>query len=413
MLRSFAFGSLSTLLLIAFAASLLSYPVDVLNLGNVLFQANRRDQGKPVALSPAGELEAVELPLANTEGLLADAAERLLPPRWVFENLTEIRLMRFLRNCGITRYQVRVLLDKTCCTVKERGCEVTPPEFIIWQLSKENRQKVYTALARSPNNYAQRYAFRFPQGTLEERLHLSGLSKREVQIVSRLTYTNNLGLECFSDLQTVRDVMSTNAFNNLVGALYQNPAFNLRLRVAPESNVNQLAEYWGRGGREQLIEPLLKALRRVPGGGLINVSALLPPFARLRLFTYPNAWADPTAARQDCIFTSLNFFNEQPDTNFLDAAYVQKVVSSEYATVNGVDPAFGDLISLVDEKTDSVVHMCVYIADGFVFTKNGISRQQPWVLMRLTDVLKEYCGLYQTNKVAILRHKNLAKHSPV
>ena len=50
--------------------------------------------------------------------------------------------------------------------------------------------------------------------------------------------------------------------------------------------------------------------------------------------------------------------------------------------------------------------MCVYIAEGFVFTKNGISRDQPWVLMRWTDVLKEYSGLYNTDKVVILRCKH-------
>ena len=403
---SFVLGCVATLLVIAFAAALVFYPVSVSKLGSVRFWGRHDVQGKPAALSSAGQIEAVELPLANTEGMLPDAAERLQPPRWVFANLTETRLQRLLRTCGFSGYEIRVLLGTPCFKVTDKGCEIAPPEFILWRLSKEHRQMVYSVLARDPNNYAQRNPFRFPPGTLAERLHLSGLQRREIWVVSRLTYTNYLGMECFADLQVARAALSTNAFNNLVGALYQTPAFILRLRVSPAADVDKLASYWGRGGREKLVEPLLKALRRVPGGGVINVSTLLPPFAQLRLFTFPDAWADPTAAQQDCVFTSLNFFNEQPDTNLLNADYVRKIMESDYAPVQGDSPAFGDLIVLMDEKTELAVHMCVYIADGFVFTKNGMSREQPWVLMQLADVLKGYFGQQPSDKIVILRHKD-------
>jgi hypothetical protein len=36
------------------------------------------------------------------------------------------------------------------------------------------------------------------------------------------------------------------------------------------------------------------------------------------------------------------------------------------------------------------LHMCAYIADDVVFTKNGANIQQPWVLMKLSEMLSSY-----------------------
>ena len=127
--------------------------------------------------------------------------------------------------------------------------------------------------------------------------------------IIRLTYTNS-GRICFTDLHTAREVLTPDGFEELTETLYEIPAFTLRLHVTPSTDVKALVNYWGKGAREKRIKPLLTALAKVPGGSAISVSYLLPPFARLRLYTYPDAWDDPTASSQDCFFTSMNFFNE-------------------------------------------------------------------------------------------------------
>ena len=95
----------------------------------------------------------------------------------------------------------------------------------------------------------------------------------------------------------------------------------------------------------------------------------------MRLYTYPEAWTDPTITVQDCLFTAMNFFNEPPDTHFLDRAYSRKVLESDYEPIPD-GPAFGDLVALFNQQ-DNAVHACVYIADDFVFTKNGTNAEQP------------------------------------
>ena len=51
------------------------------------------------------------------------------------------------------------------------------------------------------------------------------------------------------------------------------------------------------------------------------------------------------------------------------------------------------------------IHVCVYIAENFVFTKNGVNPGQPWVLMRLPDILPPYFGPNKPGRILCLRHR--------
>jgi hypothetical protein len=185
------------------------------------------------------------------------------------------------------------------------------------------------------------------------------------------------------------------------------PAYILHLELNSDSDVQGLVNYWGKGGREKLIAPLLSSLARVPGGGSINISYFLPTFARLRLYTYPESWNDDSVTKQDCVFTSLNFFNERPDTNLFDLAYREKYINEQYFAVKE-DPSFGDLVVLLNEQ-DEVFHACVYIAEGFVFTKNGFNAAQPWVVMKMSDMLHFYDAAAKSRHILFLRLKRFAE----
>ena len=43
-------------------------------------------------------------------------------------------------------------------------------------------------------------------------------------------------------------------------------------------------------------------------------------------------------------------------------------------------------------QSKSLIHMCVYLADDVVFTKNGGDYLQPWVLMKIPDLVKYYAS---------------------
>lgn len=359
----------------------------------------------PTRTGPWGELAATEVPLANPNGVLPDQKERLQKPAWFFQNFTEAQLVQLLRTCDLRPVQRRILFDKQFWQVTSNGCTITPPEPVIWSLDSRARSILYGALANCPSNYAQCYPFRFAGESFTQQLRASGLSETDIQIVKRLAYTN-AGAVCFTDLRAIHDVLQPAEFEDLVGALYQVPAYSLELTVPPEADVEGMVRYWGKAHREKIVSPLLKGLARVPGGGAINVAQLLPPFARARLYSYPDAWNDPNAPREDCFYTAMNFFTETPDTNYFDRAYTERVLGEDYCAVDGT-ATFGDRLLFVDAQ-ERGVHMCVYIAGDFVFTKNGINRAEPWVLMRLADVLSIYLGPHHNGRMVICRPKDKA-----
>jgi hypothetical protein len=49
------------------------------------------------------------------------------------------------------------------------------------------------------------------------------------------------------------------------------------------------------------------------------------------------------------------------------------------------------------------VHMCVYVADDIVFTKNGYAPREPWVLMRERDMMIHYSPKKPLSR-AVFRH---------
>jgi hypothetical protein len=343
----------------------------------------------------------VELPLVNTDGIFPDRAERLQDPKWFFEKFTESSLSRFFSSCDLRPVERRILMDKRSWDIRTNGVSVRPPEQLVWSLTHGARQQIYSALAKSAANYPQCFPFRFPLNGFDLKFKDSGLPLEQLGRIKRLTYTNDAYL-CFSDLETVKRVLKPEDFKDLIETLYIVPSYLLKLRINADSDIDGLIKYWGKGGREKRIAPILASLSKVPGGTSMNISYLLPTFARLRLYTYPEAWNDATASQQDCFFTAMNFFNETPDTNFFGSAYSRKVLDSEYEPVTG-EPTLGDVITLFNDRGDAV-HTCVYIADDFVFTKNGINSAQPWVLMRMADMLLIYYN--ESGRILFLRRKN-------
>jgi hypothetical protein len=355
----------------------------------------------PGTPGPWGVLEPIQIPLANPDGVIPDQDERFQDPKWFFEKYSQADLTRFFLSCDLRPVEQRILMDVASWEISDEGISVFPPEAVVWALSPRVRQQIYSVLEKSTSNYAQCFPFRFAVGGLDSKLQGSGLDAAEIERVKRLAYTN-ANYVCLTDLELIRRVLKPADFKNVLEMLYVIPTYFLRVRVPPNADVEALVKYWGKGGREKRIAPLLNSVARAPGAA-VNVSYLLPTFARLRLYTYPDSWSDPTVKKQDCFFTAMNFFNETPNTNFFDLQYSRKILSSDYAPVED-QPVFGDILTLFNEAGEAI-HTCVYVADDFVFTKNGINPAQPWVIMRIPDMLLIYYTSEKHGGMMFLRRK--------
>lgn len=355
---------------------------------------------------PGGIIEALKIPFNDSPLVFIDRPTRLQKPHWFFEKFSVAQLTDFLRNSFLTPNQLNDLAKTSRVEIATNGCLVTPSEYLVRSLSPASHSKIYATLETSPFNYAQQFPFRFGTKDFESRFEGSDLSPEKLQVIRGLTYTNSDDL-CLTDLQSLSLLLSTNEFDRAMDALYRFPVYRLRLRVMPGSNVDLLKNYWGRGGREDKIRPLISSLAKVPrkGGSSINISYLLPPFARLRLYTFPNSWKEATVEKQDCFWSAMNFFNDQPDLGFLEPNYTKQILESHYRVVQG-DPTFGDLLTLVDTNGTGY-HICVYLVDHFVFTKNGVNTLSPWVIMKLSDMLL-FFPTEDAHKFVIYRRKDLS-----
>jgi hypothetical protein len=93
----------------------------------------------------------------------------------------------------------------------------------------------------------------------------------------------------------------------------------------------------------------------------------MPPTARLRLFTYPDAWPDPDAEPAGLLLDFFNFFRDPPDPRFLDSKHNKEVleVNTIQSTAN---PCLATSWSCSTNKSNGL-HACVYIADDFCVHK--------------------------------------------
>lgn len=342
------------------------------------------------ATTPAwGELITSDVQLENPEEYLATDFDTNRPAVWVFAGMSVEKVRAQLGQCGLTPGQIEQALAPANLSTTPTDTSVTPGPELILALSAEVRGKLYSFLAHNPANIYMYFPACFPAHTFDLAMHESHVAPETIALVKPLLYQRGPA-QYFSDHSVVMQrIASAEQRLLLLKALSRQPAVLARLRVRPTTDVDKLLGYWtaAPGVRFKDLRPLLESLQRLPEGGSVSLMYLLPPFARERLYTFPLPPRTGEPA-MDCHWSSLNFFNEQPDDRFGNPGYAASVLTKNYYPVQKPS-TYGDVIVLVDEKNNGL-HSAVYIADNIVFTKNGNSHQQPWILMRLDNLLATY-----------------------
>jgi hypothetical protein len=237
----------------------------------------------------------------------------------------------------------------------------------------------------------------FKEEMLNQQLQDSGLSQKSIALLKRLLYRNpGSPLLIFSDwgvaLRQIPDEAEKRLF---MKTLSRKPSLLAEIRITPDSNIDQLANYWGVGGRRKDIEPLLSSIKNLKTNVDLSLIYLLPAFVRDRIYTYPFPTSDGTGIKQDCFWTAFNTFNLTPDDKMCEMDYIAKTLEHGYYKI--YEPSqLGDIICLsIGGK--KVIHAAIFITTDIVFTKNGYDFTQPWVLMRKQDMLDTYAARYPTS----------------
>lgn len=362
----------------------------------------------PTSTPPWGQIESTPIVLERPDESLLSERLTLPPPAWFFEHFTEERLAAWLSAGDLTAAQQQQLTNRAHWMAASNGWFVLPPVEVLRTLSATARARIYPDLFKHPLNRSRGRPFQIAADKFEDWLAGCRLPDERAALFRSLTYRHGERLY-FADFEVLEAECTLDEQQRLRKAMSQSPALLVRLRVTPDSDIEALARYWSGGRPGQAMKPFLQSLARVPGGASVSVSFFFPTFARLRLYTYPDPNTDPTAARQDCYWTALNFFNERPSNRFFNESIVQKTLHTDYTEV--APPwTFGDLVMLLEEGR-TAIHLCVYVAEDVVFTKNGSDPLRPWVLMRIPDMVEEY-QMLQGKPVQAIGLRRKAAASP-
>jgi hypothetical protein len=393
------------------AAGLLSFalahPLD--KVSSRIFSSFAAEKKDSTDLAPKetpawGELMTYDVEMERPEEYAAMEINNLAQPTWTFEGMNPAQARKTLSDCGVLSDQIERAFSPDSVTFTNGNTILKPDNKVIFALMPEVRAKLYAELAKSSANTYMRFPFCFPGHSFETIASDSDVDDAAIALVRTLLYSRGEN-KYFSDFEAVmRQLPDEKQRLSLVKALSRQSAVLARIRIRPTTDIDKLLNYWAwaPGVRFTDLRPLLDSIRQLPDGGSISLLYFLPKFAREHLYTYPLP-AQPGDPTMDCHWTSLNFFNETPDNRLSDPSYSVPYIASHYYQIDK-PTHYGDVIFLLDEKGQAI-HSAVYIADDIVFTKNGNNYRQPWMLMRMSNLLATYSATGKT-RTAVYRNRN-------
>ena len=368
--------------------------------------AERTDMGVDAmvelsAKGPWGEVEYFTAVLVAPLDLLKLTQPTSYRTVWCFEQQTEESVERFIKELELPSQMEAQLLDREGWKVESRTVALSVPRKVVRELPPEPRRKVYAELAKySVNRYHVEPELVFGK-TVRDWLEDFHFSEPVLSFISEAVYRRG-EFQVFADTPEALALCESDAERlRLRTAFSRTPTLMAKL-LLNSATAEQLTTYWGTGPRRKSTMPLLESLMRVKGLNRIDILHLLPAHVRKILFTFPNPLETQSGYLPDCHWTSLNFFNPDPLESLCDPNQATAYVLEHFEVI---DPPYhlGDVIFFTDKETGSAYHSCAYVADDIVFTKNGRSPLQPWILMKLGELKSLYDLHFKTNMVVYRR----------
>jgi hypothetical protein len=336
---------------------------------------------------PWGQLDCSPIYLEAPDSLLASVPKPNTIPRWIFPGADGAYLRALFAKAGLPDAMQQRLLDPQRWTSQEGAICLFPLVDDLIAMTPEMREIIYPELAKTPENEFHHdpiYIF----GGLDDWLRDADLSAESQALIRKMTYRKGRAL-AFSDIRTLLHTARTEAeVQHIFKTATRTRTLVATLRIPPDSDPKALADYWTGGRPDSDILPLLASVSERSSGTMLDITHLVPPLARRRLYTYPTPELAVRGRLPDCHWTSLNFFSNTRQDYFLDTRLASRRVIENYTTVQP-PYRFGDVL-FFNTPTGDTIHSCVYIAADIVFTKNGENALSPWILMRLGDVQDLY-----------------------
>lgn len=349
---------------------------------------------KPVPPGPWGRLWYYEVLLAPSGNTLEQLPAPDPTPTWTFRGLSPPALRRAIDEVAMpadVRRELHALFRDA--TPDESGrITVHPPLALVLAVPREFRTRLFPHLVggEAVTDYAQHIPF--PAGfTIEEWFDAGSLPESVRAAILRLVYPlgDRVMLSDFGALYSL--LPSPRERLSAQRAALRVPAVVLLMEKPAPEEVPALADYW-RTGRAKDIGRLLESFAAA-GDDLryLDIVHLLSPIEREFLNTYFTP--DGPSLTPSCFWAAFSFGEDQPDNRYLILPGMwtahQRLAAEDLATrYEPIDAPsrLGDIIAYRRRGATEIEHVCVFIAEGIAFTKNGYTFAKPWCLSRLEDI---------------------------
>lgn len=352
-------------------------------------------------IGPWGQLEYFEALLEAPLELVKASQPTSIRTRWFFGKMPPDDVASFLQTLKLPQDLESQLSDHDRWIQSPEGTTIYPKTSTILALPPQIRTTLYRTLARWPENgYHAEPEFIYGE-SVKEWLAGIDVSQEVVEFIEKTSYAT-VSARLFADTPAALALASSEKERiSILRAFSRTPTLVAKVRIK-EGNPQELRDYWNKGTRFKDTSTFLNSMLRYDDFEKIDLVHLLPAEVRKILYTFPRPSQTRSGYLPDCHWSSLNFFNTQPIERLSDPPQATAYTLENFERVS---PPYelGDVLFFTDLNTGDAYHSCAYIADDIVFTKNGRSPLQPWVLMNVNKVKDLYDLHYRTNTTAYRR----------
>lgn len=325
------------------------------------------------------------IPAGSIETTLQRLEQSTDVSKWTFPRTSRDALANRLGQLGIDLQKWPELHD-TNTSVEGDDIVVQPSFELVLGLTVEQRVAIYQDLAGSDKNPNHHLPALFSTDNFDETLRASGLSPANQQLLRQLCYPYDRRV-AFSDFMLLfRKLQDESQRRRLVRLFLSHPDLQCRLKLDHHSDLQAIADYWGRWGHREELLAMLESNVQGEDEVDLDISMLLSPFAAQHLHRFPVDFGDQGSELQDCFWSAFNFPNATTAKDPFKGGFANRIREYYRPTTH---PSYGDLVLWIDGN-GRVVHGAAYVAEDIVFTKNGAGATVPWTLSTLNEVSLKY-----------------------
>jgi hypothetical protein len=309
-------------------------------------------------------------------------------PRWSFPGYTKAGLVDMFQKAAIPAAMIERWVGAGWL---EQGgvVHILPPVADVEALTPEQRAAIYGVLSEWECNAFHRDPVFITGGDVRAFLEGAEIGHDDRLWFERMCYLRGSVL-CFADIPALLGrARSDSDARRLFKLCSRTRTLVARMRLGAGTDYSALEHYWTKGGRRKDVLTMLRSVAGAPGAEHLDIIHLLPPLPRKLLYSYPPLELAIQGRMPDCHWSSLNFFNYEPQDYYLDTRLAASHVVEKYEPVEA-PYRYGDVLFFLEGPDARAFHSCVFIADDIVFSKNGENAASPWVFSHLGDLCEVY-----------------------